>query len=105
VQLQGRIGGFYTYNLSVKKELFGKKGSLTLGLDNPFARSVRTKSFFETRETETAPGFTSRDVRNLYRRGVRLSFNYQFGKMDFDTAPRRKKRITNDDAKGSEGGN
>jgi hypothetical protein len=39
----------------------------------------------------------------MYRRAVRLSFNYQFGKMDFDAKPRRKKSITNDDAKGDGG--
>ena len=103
VQLQGRFGGFYNYNLAVKKELFKKKGSVSLGLDNPFNRAVRMKSFFQRPETETSPGFVSNDVRNMYRRAVRLSFNYQFGKMDFDAKPRRKKSITNDDAKGSDG--
>jgi hypothetical protein len=43
-------------------------------------------------------------VRNTYRRAIRLNFNYQFGKMDFDAKPRRKKSITNDDAKGDGGG-
>jgi hypothetical protein len=103
VQLQGRFGGYYNYNLAVKKELFKKKGSVSLGLDNPFNRVVRMKSFFQRPETETSPGFISTDVRNMYRRAVRLSFNYQFGKMDFDAKPRRKKSITNDDAKGDGG--
>ena len=103
VQLQGRFGGFYHYNLGVKKELFKKKGSVTLGLDNPFNRVVRMKSVFRTLATDTTPGFESVDVRNTYRRAIRLSFNYQFGKMDFDAKPRRKKSITNDDAKGGDG--
>jgi outer membrane receptor protein involved in Fe transport len=103
VQLQGRFGGYYNYNLAVKKELFKKKGSVSLGLENPFNRVVRMKSFFQRPETETSPGFISTDVRNMYRRAVRLSFNYQFGKMDFDAKPRRKKSITNDDAKGDGG--
>jgi len=96
VQLQGRFAGFYNYSLAVKKELFNKKGSVSLGLDNPFTRVVRMKSSFET------PDFVSTDVRNLYRRAIRLSFNYQFGKMDFDAKSRRKKSITNDDAKGEQ---
>ena len=96
VQLQGRFAGFYSYNVAVKKELFKKKGSVSLALDNPFTRVVRMESFFET------PGFVSADVRNLYRRAFRLTFNYQFGKMDFDAKPRPKKSITNDDAKGGQ---
>jgi outer membrane receptor protein involved in Fe transport len=103
VQLQGRYGGFYNYSLAVKKELLGKKGSVSLGLDNPFNRAVRMKSFFQTPATDAGPGFVSSDVRNLYRRAVRLSFNYQFGKMDFDAKPRRKKSITNDDGSGFTG--
>jgi outer membrane receptor protein involved in Fe transport len=103
VQLQGRFGGFYNYNLAVKKELFKKKGSVSLGLDNPFTRAVRMKSFFQAPVTEASPGFVSNDLRNMYRRAVRLSFNYQFGKMDFEAKPRRKKSITNDDAKGGDG--
>jgi hypothetical protein len=82
--------------VAVKKELFKKKGSVSLALDNPFTRVVRMKSFFET------PDFVSTDVRNLYRRAFRLTFNYQFGKMDFDAKPRPKKSITNDDAKGGQ---
>jgi outer membrane receptor protein involved in Fe transport len=103
VQLQGRYAGFYNYSLAVKKELFGKKGSVSLGLDNPFTRAVRMKSFYQTPATDTGPGFVSNDVRNLYRRAVRLNFNYQFGKMDFDAKPRRKKNITNDDGSGFSG--
>ncbi|HEX8528719.1 MAG TPA: outer membrane beta-barrel family protein, partial [Cytophagales bacterium] len=105
VQLQGRFGGFYHYNLSVKKELFKKKGSVSLGLDNPFSRTIRMKSVFGTPLNGARPGFESIDVRNAYRRAIRLNFNYQFGKMDFDAKPRRKKSITNDDAKGGDGQN
>jgi hypothetical protein len=98
VQLQGRFGGFYNYNFAVKKELFNKKGSVSLGLDNPFNRAVRMESIFGS------PTFLTHDVRNMYRRGVRVSYNHQFGKMDFNAKPRRKKSISNDDAKSGEGG-
>ncbi len=96
VQLQGRFGGFYNYNLAVKKELFRKKGNVSLGLDNPFTRAVRMESFFQSQT------FVSHDVRNMYRRGVRVSYNHQFGKMDFNAKPRRRKSISNDDAKGGD---
>ncbi len=88
VQLQGRFGGFYNYNLAVKKELFRKKGNVSLGLDNPFTRAVRMESFFQSQT------FVSHDVRNMYRRGVRVSYNHQFGKMDFNAKPRRRKSIS-----------
>jgi hypothetical protein len=76
---------------------------VSLGLENPFNRVVRMKSTFRTPANDTTPGFESTDVRNMYRRAIRLNFNYQFGKMDFDAKPRRKKSITNDDAKGDGG--
>jgi hypothetical protein len=92
VQLQGRTSAYQYYSIAAKKELFKKKGSLSLGLDNPFNRTIRFRNELD------AARFTSRGNNYVYNRGVRVSFNYQFGKMD-NRAGRPKKSIRNDDQK------
>ncbi|WP_133273604.1 outer membrane beta-barrel family protein [Hymenobacter radiodurans] len=92
VQLQGRTSAYQYYSIAAKKELFKKKGSISLGLDNPFNRTIRFRNELD------AARFTSRSNNYNYNRGVRVSFNYQFGKMD-GSAGRPKKSIRNDDQK------
>ena len=55
------------------------------------------------RTTYQTPDTEYENESRFFRRGVRVSFNYNFGKMNFN-APARKKAIKNDDVKG-EGGN
>ncbi|TGD78993.1 TonB-dependent receptor domain-containing protein [Hymenobacter wooponensis] len=97
VFLQGRTNGNVWHTLSVKKELFDKKGSLSLAVENPFARTIR---YAATLEQEGV--FVSQDVNYGYNRAVRLSFNWQFGKMDSAPAKNRK-TIQNDDRQGGKG--
>jgi hypothetical protein len=86
------------YNLAVKKELLKKKASITAGVDNPFTQKILLKNY------SRAPRFDYENNLFVYTRQLRISLNYQFGKMDFKNQPRRKKKINNDDAKsGSEG--
>jgi hypothetical protein len=92
VQLQGRTSAYQYYSIAAKKELFKKKGSLSIGLDNPFNRTIRFRNELD------AARFTSRSNNYVYNRGVRVSFNYQFGKMD-SRPGRPKKSIRNDDQK------
>lgn len=92
VQLQGRTSAFQYYSIAAKKELFKKKGSLSIGVDNPFNRAIRFRNELD------AARFTSRGNNYIYNRGVRVSFNYQFGKMD-NKPGRPKKSIRNDDQK------
>ena len=97
VFLQGRTNGNVWHTLSVKKELFDKKGSLTLGLDNPFARIIR----YRTTITQ-ADLFTSQEITDGYNRAVRLNFSWKFGKMD-DAPKKTRKTISNDDRQGGKG--
>jgi hypothetical protein len=92
VQLQGRTSAYQYYSIAAKKELFKKRGSISLGLDNPFNRTIRFRNELD------AARFTSRSNNYIYNRGVRVSFNYQFGKMD-NKPCRPKKSIRNDDQK------
>jgi hypothetical protein len=97
--LQGKSGSFSYYNFAMKKELFKKKGSISAGLDNPFAPTIRMRTYAKTDNLDFE------NILRVYNRQVRVSLNYQFGKMDFKNQPRRKKRISNDDAKSGGDGN
>jgi outer membrane receptor protein involved in Fe transport len=99
IQLQGYQGSFRYYNLGLKKDFKNKKGSFTLGLDNPFTKSLKISS------ESSDPTYKSVSVRNIYNRGARFSINYMFGKMDFSGGNmfRSKKKVSNDDAKAGEG--
>jgi len=98
ILLQGEASGFYTHSLSVKKDLFDKKGSLTLNLDNPFARTMLFRA-----DIAAPGGYDLRSDTYAYNRAVRLSFNYQFGSTTAEPA-RQRKSIRNDDQKKGETG-
>jgi ferric enterobactin receptor len=95
VRLQGTQGGFYFYNLGIKKDFKNKKGSFGLAFDNPFT-PIAT---FKTDLSDAT--FTNYAVRNMHTQGVRFTLSYNFGKMSFDDSGlfRRKKSVNNDDTK------
>ncbi|WP_165370507.1 outer membrane beta-barrel family protein [Hymenobacter persicinus] len=97
IQLQGTQAAWTFYSLGLRQNLLKDKADLTLNADN-FLRATRNlKSTLDTDQF--------RQVSNnyIYMRGVRLAFNYRFGKVS--TQPQRPKRsIRNDDAKQGEGG-
>ena len=104
IQLLGRFAAFSYHSLGIKKELFDKKGGISLGLDNPFRENMRMRNDVTAPKTPTNPRAYEQHVRiNNFNRGVRVSFNYNFGKMEQQKPPRRKKSIRNDDAKQGEG--
>jgi ferric enterobactin receptor len=96
IELQGRSSGYRSYNVAVKKELFQKKGSLTLSVINPFNRQL------VFRNDLASDRFTYTDNSYFRNRNLRLSFNYQFGKLENRPA-RPKKSIRNDDQKQGNG--
>ncbi|MBA9076151.1 outer membrane beta-barrel family protein [Rufibacter quisquiliarum] len=96
VTLQGHAYATGYHSLAVKKELFQKKGSVTLGLNNPFTAYINSGYALET------AAFTQRNENLNYNRAVRLSFDYKFGQADAKKAPRKKKTIRNDDLKQGE---
>lgn len=105
VTLQGLRGAFNFHTFSVKKDFKNKKGSLGLGVENPLARAIVIKSNFEDL---TSPdfSFTQENVRNIYRRSIRVDFQYRFGKMDASGGSlfRRRKAVDNNDLKSGGGG-
>ncbi|WP_205504092.1 TonB-dependent receptor domain-containing protein [Rufibacter psychrotolerans] len=103
VTLQGKFSSFSYHNLAIRKELFEKKGALSLGMDNPFRQALKFDNRLEGKN-QAAPylPFSTRTLVTQYNRGFRLTFEYRFGKMQQQGPPRRKKSIRNDDAKQGE---
>ncbi len=81
VQLQGTRNGFYFHGVTVKKDINNKRGSIGLGLENPFVKSIDFKSTLEDR-TDALNYFISESNRSIYRRSIRIDFQYRFGKME-----------------------
>ncbi|WP_207432446.1 TonB-dependent receptor domain-containing protein [Sabulibacter ruber] len=104
VQLQGTASSFSYHNLAIRKELFEKKGALSLGMDNPFRRALRFENELAGENQTNRLPFRTHTLVTQYNRGFRLTFEYRFGKMQQQGPPKRKKSIRNDDAKQGDGG-
>ena len=94
--VQGYSTSFFYYNLSARREFKNGKGGVGLGLDNFATPYLHFKSVYD------GNGFSYKTDNKIFFLGVRLSFDYRFGKMEFGG---NKKKIRNDDLKpGDEGG-
>lgn len=91
--LQGRSTTWYYYSIGGRKETKNKKGGFGFGVDNiftPFVNFINeSKGYNYT--------FTSNSRMMMW--GVRVSFDYRFGKMEF-RQEKKKGGIKNDDVKG-----
>ncbi|WP_019946248.1 TonB-dependent receptor domain-containing protein [Hymenobacter aerophilus] len=101
VQLQGKQAAWTYYSLGLRKSLLKDKADLTLNADNFFSSTRNLRSTLETDQ------FRQESNNYLYLRGVRLAFNYRFGKVT-NQPPKRRRGIQNDDTKsggdGQQGG-
>lgn len=88
VRVQGREGAFTYYQLSVRRSLPNQKGSLALGIDNPFSNRARWVSYNES------PTFAFRSTSYQYNRGIRLTLVYRIGKANSrpESAKSRERR-------------
>ena len=64
VMLQGRSSAFWSYRLSAQKEVFNKRASILLNVNNPFQKTISQRSY------ATAPTFSSRTSTNFYNRSA-----------------------------------
>ncbi|WP_460623002.1 TonB-dependent receptor [Hymenobacter tenuis] len=97
VQLQGKQAAWTFYSVGLRKNLLKDKADLTLNADNFLSATRNLSSELNTDQ------FRQISNNYIYLRGVRLAFNYRFGKVT--AQPQRPKRsIRNDDAKQGEGG-
>lgn len=92
---QGTTGAMAFYGGALKKDIMKKKATIGLNVFNVFARDLH----IETRN-ENAAFLQS---TNIYYpiRSFGLNFSYNFGKIDFNAQP-KKKKIKNDDLKQGE---
>ncbi|MCA8831799.1 TonB-dependent receptor domain-containing protein [Hymenobacter pini] len=98
VQLQGRQQAWTFYSVGLRKNLLKDKADLTLNADN-FLSATRNLS-----TTLNTDQFRQESNNYIYLRGVRLAFNYRFGKVS-QQAPKRRRSIQNDDVKQGGDGN
>ncbi|MGV3539522.1 MAG: TonB-dependent receptor domain-containing protein [Rufibacter sp.] len=97
LSLQGKNSAFYQHSLSVRKEFFQKKGSVSVSLSNPFRRSALIENEWVGNDQFTGQPFSSYTAITDYNRNVRVIFEYRFGQMKENKPPRKKKAIRNDD--------
>jgi hypothetical protein len=91
VFLQGRDNFYFNNSFSASKDLFNKKASLSLIVNNPFAKFNKLDFFNET------PDYITYNYRMNFLRTVGFNFMYKFGK--FNGAIKKNQRgINNDDA-------
>lgn len=75
ITLQGRSSANYSYRFSTRKELFNKKASLSLTINNPFQKTFLQKNFAD------ASTFHSITTNRYYNRSITVAFSWQFGKL------------------------
>jgi ferric enterobactin receptor len=95
--VQGFSTSFFYYNLSLRRVLKDDKGGIGLGLDN-FATP-----YWKSRNDYKGSDFDYSSTNKIRFFGVRASFDYRFGKMEFKQP--KKKGINNDDLKPGEDNN
>ncbi|WP_426493247.1 TonB-dependent receptor domain-containing protein [Hymenobacter sp. 102] len=98
VQLQGRQAAWTFYSMGLRKNLLKDKADLTLNADNFLSATRNLRSILDTDQ------FRQESNNYIYLRGVRLAFNYRFGKVT-QQAPKRRRSIQNDDVKQGGDGN
>jgi outer membrane receptor protein involved in Fe transport len=91
VSLQGRVAAFYYHNTTLRKDVFKKRGSVGINLANPFMKGTRVRNNLATST------FEQMESNINYTRGVRLSFTCRFGTLQQPKAPRKPKKVINND--------
>ncbi|SNR46011.1 TonB-dependent receptor domain-containing protein [Hymenobacter mucosus] len=95
IQLQGKQAAWTFYSIGLRKNLLKDKADLTLNADNFLSATRNLRTTLDTDQ------FRQINNNYIYLRGVRLAFNYRFGKAS--TQPQKRRRgIQNDDTKQGE---
>lgn len=94
---QGKQSSWFVYSIGLRKDMWKKKGGLTIGIDNPFHPKMNLGSEFKS------DSFSYIAKNKFEGWGVRLSVDYRFGKMEFGGNQKKRKGNLNDDLKQGEG--
>jgi len=97
VQLQGSSGGFGIYSLSLNKQFAEKRGSIGFGAENFFTPE------FNIRNELVTPTITQKSVTGFRFMNFKINFSYRIGKLSVDGGKRKKRGVTNEDLKESDG--
>lgn len=96
--LQGRATSWYFHTIGIKRRFKSDKGGIGLGVDNPFTPHVYYNTFQQGND------FKFTDKREVNMLGLRINFDYRFGKVEFEQPQKQRKGIKNDDLKPGDGG-
>lgn len=96
VQLQGNQRGTPMYSLGIKKDFKDKKGSIGIAGENFLTNGAKMSTQFVSDQ------FNQNSNTQILNSGVKLTFSYKIGKMNF--TQRKTRSVKNDDLKDGEGG-
>ena len=76
-EVQGKYPSFTSYSIALRKQFWGKKGSLALTTSNPFNKYVNQRTSLY------GPNFTVNNLRQVPFRSIGINFTWKFGKLEF----------------------
>jgi len=76
-EAQGKYPSFTSYSFAFRKQVWNKKGSLALSVNNPFNKYVVQKTVL------FGPNFSVNNTRKIPFRSLSINFTWKFGRLEF----------------------
>ncbi|HVW12699.1 MAG TPA: outer membrane beta-barrel family protein [Mucilaginibacter sp.] len=90
ISIQGYTNAYFNTNIGMNKEIVKGKLYFALSANNPFTK------FRNIVNTTNGPDFLETNINQTYYRSVRVSLNYNFGRLNGDVKKSRKGIDNND---------